>query len=486
MFNPKSLTMAARLFVVIQVFLTAGCNGTGAGPAATAQDPNSDQPLGKTVLSANPQVNTRRELGEDWATFLGPRGDGTSSETGLDLDRWQPHPPLKWILPLGVSYGGPAVADGRLFQFDRFGDAERLTCYEAETARELWRWELISRYSDMYGYNNGPRCAPIVDGDRVYTYGVTGQLSCVEVATGKALWTRNTVNDYQVVQNFFGVASSPVVYENLILVMVGGSPLESHSLPAGQLGAVRPNGTAIVAFDKLTGQEVYHLGDDLASYSSLAIRQLADRPTGLAFCRNGLIAWDPQTGEQIFTFPWRSPQLESVNAAQPVTTDSQILVSEAYDVGSVLLDVQDGSSQVVWQDGGPRNSCKFRAHWSTPVLIDGYLYGCNGRNTPDTDFRCVRFSDGQVMWTNKRRERSSVLSVDGYLLVLGEYGLLELIRPNPQMHEVVKQVDLSELVDPNSGVQVLAHPCWAAPVLSHGLLYIRGNENLVCFDLIPQ
>ncbi len=440
----------------------------------------ADEPTSADGATALPAV------GEDWPAFLGPRGDGTSRETGIDPSRWNPHPPIRWTLTLGVSYGGPAVVGDHLLQFDRFGDRERLTCYDVASAKERWRWESAVQYDDMYGYNNGPRCSPVVDGDRIYVYGVSGQLSCVALATGKSIWSKNVTEEYSVIQNFFGVASTPAIYQDLLLVMVGGSPPEARTLPTGRLDLVRPNGTAIVAFDKRTGEEVYRVGNDLASYASLAVRQIEGKPTGLAFLRSGLMAWEPASGKELFRFPWRASMLESVNAALPVTEGNHIFVSETYEIGSAFLRIENGRPNVIWQDQGRLRGHSFRAHWSTPVLIDGYLYGCSGRNQPDSDFRCVRLSDGQVQWTDRRHERSSVLSVDGHLIVLGENGRLELMRPNPKRLEVLAEVDLSEVPDPASGEPLLQYPCWAAPVLSRGKLFVRGNQRLVCFDLISQ
>lgn len=458
-----------------------GQSGCAQGQSSTANGTTVNQSSSKTADS----VSWTRVAGEDWPSFLGPRGDGTSAETGVDPQLWQPHPPIVWTLPLAVGYSAPTLVDGKMLLFERFGEAERLTCYVAETAEELWRCQAAVQYDDMYGYNNGPRCYPIVDEDRVYTYGVAGRLSCIDLNTGEQIWTKDTADEYGVIPNFFGVASTPVVDGNVLWVMVGGSPEESSRLPPGRLDRVVPNGSAIVGFDKTTGEELYRLGDDLASYASLTVRKIDGQQTGLAFLRSGLMAWDPNTGEEKFTFPWRAPMLESVNAALPVTSGNQILLSEAYEVGSVLLDASSQPPEVVWQDSGPRNRCSFRAHWSTPVVVDGYLYGCNGRNQPDSDFRCVRLSDGEVMWFDRRHERSSVLVIDDFLIVLGEYGNLELLRPSPEGLEVLKSVDLSE-IEAEDGGPLLSYPCWSAPIVSHGLMFVRGNDRLVCFDLIPE
>lgn len=442
------------------------------------------------VVAQSPPVPPKpitRTAGEDWPIFLGPRADGTSAERSLDPAAWQPTPPIVWTIPLGVGYGAPTVAGGQVLLFERVEDMEQLTCYELETARQLWKIGSRVEYDDMFGYNNGPRCSPIVDGDRVYLYGVSGRLSCVDLASGQLKWSRDLNQEYDVVTNFFGVAANPWVHENLLLVMVGGSTPETKDLPTERLMQVKPNGTAIVAFDKLTGQEVYRVGKGLASYSSVIVKEIGGKPTGLAFLRDGLLAWEPSSGRELFNFPWRAGMLESVNAAVPVVQGDQILISEAYEVGSALLNVVDGKPQVVWKDGGPRSSCRFRAHWSTPVIVDGYIYGCSGRNGPDTDFRCVRLSDGEVMWADRNhdRQRSSLLLVDGHLIVLGENGLLELIKPSPERLELLASADFSAVADQESGAPLLEAPCWAAPVLSHGLLLLRGNSRLVCLDLIP-
>lgn len=497
--NPRWTWLSCAMLVVA----TEGCSAqsplapdTNAAVIQSATDVATGNGSAQLFADAERLTSLRNREGEDWASFLGPRGDGTSSERGVAPENWSPAPPLVWQMKLGVGYAAPAIAEQRLYQFDRFGNDERLTCFDAYSAKEIWRHATTVDYDDMYGYNNGPRCSPVVDESRVYTYGVAGQLNCVDAGTGELIWSKDTVDEYSVVQNFFGVASSPVVFNDLLLVMVGGSTPESLQLPPGRLADVRPAGSAVVAFDKRTGQEVYRVGNDLASYASLAVQELHGKPTGLAFLRGGLFGWEPQTGAPLFDYPWRAEILESVNAAMPVVADNQILVSEAYEIGSALLQVDPSAAggfsiDEVRADAGRRSQQSFRAHWSTPVLIDGYLYGCSGRNQPDSDFRCVRLSDGEVQWADRRHERSSVLAIDGYLIVLGEYGRLELIRPTPDKLEVLKEIDFSDSVSITAAngeavpVQ-LAYPCWAAPILSHGLLYVRDQDQLLCFDLFAN
>ena len=147
-----------------------------------------------------PDLGTRHS-GIDWPDFLGPARTSKSPETGLITD-WTPPPRMVWQCKLGTGYGAPTISRGRLLHYDRYGDAARLTCRESETGRELWTYEHPTDYSDLLGYNNGPRCSPVVDGNRVYLFGAEGQLTCVQLSDGKEIWQVATSEKFGVVKNF--------------------------------------------------------------------------------------------------------------------------------------------------------------------------------------------------------------------------------------------------------------------------------------------
>lgn len=475
--------------------ITLVCLGLLSG-CGQAQEISQSQDAGDEQLAVSTEPVLHGPGVGQWRRFLGENCDSHSPETGIEPELWDPAPSINWTTLIGESYGAPSVADGRVYQFDRTGGAERLTCYRASDGRELWSWSHPAPYRDAYGYNNGPRCSPVLEDDRIYLLGVSGILSCVDANTHKTRWQIVTSREYGVITNFFGVAANPIIHDNLLIVMVGGSPEESQRYSTGTLDRVQPNRTAIVAFDKMTGQEVYRVGNDLASYSSPCIHRIHDRAVGFAFLRSGLLGWDAATGEELFTYPWRASFRESVNAAVPVVRGNQVLLSEAYEIGSVLLEISDSfEPQVVWQDNARRrDDNNFRAHWSTPVLAGGYLYGGSGRNPNDSDFRCIDWQTGEVQWMHwfrarehpdERNERVSVLAIDDYLIALGEYGTLRLVRPNPEQFEVVKSVRLDGL-RADDGRPLLQSPCWAAPVVAEGRLYLRGRERLVCMQLIPE
>jgi outer membrane protein assembly factor BamB len=448
----------------------------------------ADGPAAKTATEA-PDLRTRRQ-GDDWPQFLGPSGDSKSRETGIRTDWPAAGPPLVWQKRVGEGYGMPTIYRGRLFQFARVDRQMRLTCMKSETGEELWKFEYTSDYQDYYGYDNGPRCSPVVDGDRVYLYGVEGMLHCLSVTDGKPIWKLGTAEKFGVIQNFFGVGSTPVVEGDLLIVQVGGSPEESKDAPPGQLDRVEPNGTGVVAFDKYTGKVKYTLGDELASYAGPVLATIKGRRWCFLFARGGLLGFNPQSGKLDFHYPWRASSLESVNASNPVVVDDLVFISETYGPGSSLLRVKPGGYEVVWSDKDKRREKSMQTHWNTPVYHDGYLYASSGRHTENAELRCLELTSGKVMWSQPDLGRSSLLYVDGHLVCLTEHGLVLLLKATPENFEVVAKTLLpTKEVGPrldNGPARLLHYPAWAAPILSHGLLYLRGADRLVCLELIPK
>ena len=420
-----------------------------------------------------------RKTGSDWQGFLGPTGDGKSPEKGLHLRWHKSAPPIVWHKQIGTSYASPSVAKGRLFNFDRHWNNARLTCMRSETGEELWRFEYPTDYEDMYGYNNGPRACPVVDEDRVYVFGVEGMLHCVDAANGELIWKVNTAKEFNVVKNFFGVASAPIVEHNLLIVQIGGSPPGSPKDVYAAQGQLSGNGSGIVAFDKLTGEVRYKITDELASYASPTVATINSRRWCFMFARGGLFGFEPRTGKVDFHYPWRSKKLESVNAANPVVVGDLVFISEAYGRGSSLLKVRPSGYQVLWKDAPRKRNKSMMLHWNTAIHHDGYLYGCSGRHAQGSHLRCVKLETGEVMWSERTDERTSLLYVDGYFVGLGEYGTLSLIRTNPEEAEIVSRL---KIVDAG-GQELIGYPAWAAPILSNGFLYIRGKDRLVCLDL---
>ena len=445
---------------------------------------------------------------EDWPQFLGPRGNNTSAETGL-LEKWPiVGPPLVWEKKIGTGYGAPSVRGERLVLHHRVGDEEIAECFAAATGRALWRHASPSSYRDPYGYNNGPRCAPLLTTNLCYTFGAEGKLCCLKLDDGKVVWERDTAKDWNIPEAFFGVGSTPILEGDLLIVMLGGQP-----------------NSGVVALNAQTGKTVWEsVGEKnwegqpmigwpgernvswmkwwkQASYSSPVAATIHGQRHLLCVLRQGLVSLDPKTGAVNFSRWFQSTANDSVNAMNPVVVDDLIFLSGAYfRVGSVLLRVKpDGKSFAeVWRS--PKEQRELDAegnlvppvleiHWNTPVYHDGFLYAATGRNEPDAHLRCVELKSAKVMWDRDERweghpppgskaqppvyGRASAIMADGKLIVLGEGGKLGLFNVSPK-----QAVEISTFQVPQ-----LHFPCWAAPVLANKRLFLRSEDRLICLQL---
>jgi outer membrane protein assembly factor BamB len=429
-----------------------------------------------------PRPLRRGAVTHDWTSFLGPTHDAVSSETSLN--RTLP-PPLLWELEKGASYTSPAIAGTRLVFGHRVGDEEIVECLHAETGVRLWRFAYPTAFEDRYGYNNGPRSSPSIDGGRVYTVSAESALHCLDLTSGRLVWKHDFRREYKVPQDFFGTASSPLIEGSLVVVNVGA-----------------PGGPCVVAFDKTSGREVWRAGRQWGpSYASPVPATVHGRRRVFVFAggessppTGGLISIDPASGKVDFEFPWRSRTVESVNASCPVVFGNRVFISASYRAGGVLLEIQpDFTPKVLW------TTQEFALHFNTPIHRNGYLYGFDGRNEPDASLACVDVATGRIVWRETpewierfelrgvAREqrvgtyRGSLLAVDGQFLCLGELGHLLWMDLSPKGYTEVARTWL-----------FAARETWATPVLSRGLLYVTQNTRdilrntgprLLCYDL---
>jgi outer membrane protein assembly factor BamB len=421
----------------------------------------------------------------DWKSFMGPQHNEISTETKL-LRKWpEGGPTLVWEMRKGTGYSSPAISGDWLVYFHRADNREKVECLHPETGAKYWDFSYPTKFEDRYGYNNGPRASPVIDGDRVYTYGAEGKLHCLKLDTGQVYWKRDIAAEFKVPQDFFGSASTPLIEGDLLIINVGA-----------------PRGPTVAAFDKLTGKMVWGAGDQWGpSYASPIPATVNGERRVFVFAggesnppAGGLLSINPAGGGIDFAFPWRSRSYESVNAASPVIAGNQVFISASYKTGGALLNVLPGGKHsVAW------TSQEIGTHFNTAIHKDGYLYAFDGRNEPDASLVCVELKTGKVMWrVNPEWEetvvvngsqskarlgtfRGTLLSVDGNFLCLGELGHLLWLDLSPQGYKQLARAWL-----------FAARETWSPPVLSHGLLYISQHSRdfvhqypprLLCYDL---
>ncbi len=380
----------------------------------------------------------------DWPQFLGPKRDSTTTET---VKAWKAAPTEVWSAELGEAHSAPVLAKGVVYAFYKLktSDADALSAYDAKTGKELWTKSYErDKFSNPFG--NGPRGTPSVEGDKIYTLGCTGVLTCWNTKDGSQVWQSDLLTEFNVKNLFFGVSTSPTVVGDLVICMVGGP------------------GSGIVAVNKTTGKVAWQATNDRASYASPIVMGNQDDPELVFLTGDHIRSVKAKTGKEVWKVPFVDALLES--STTPVVVGDLIIVGSVKS-GSVAVRVKDGQAEQVWKNE------KLTCYFSTPVVVGEYLYMINGEAKfpgGTVVLRCVEAKTGKVLWEkpNVGNYHAAILKLgDGNLLMQDDLGNLTLMQPDAKEYKELAKSKVCRMT-------------WAHPAVVDGLYYIRDDKKLLC------
>ncbi len=385
--------------------------------------------------------------GGDYPQFLGPERNGTLPGISLASD-WETHPPrLVWRQPIGEGWSAFAVKGQSAVTQEQHGEEEMVVCYNLTSGSVKWRHSDAARYENTIA-GVGPRATPTIAEDRVYTFGATGILNCLDLATGRKVWSKDTLKENGAKRNIWGMSCSPLVLDSLVIVSPGG-----------------PGGRSMVAYHKDTGRFVWGGGNSPAGYSSPSLATLAGAGQILIFNRGSVAAHDPLTGQILWQHPWPwGGGLQHVAQPVPLPGD-RVFVSAGYGIGCKLFQIgRDGqngfSVSLVWET--PRLKAKF----TNVVYRDGYIYGLD-----DGVLVCLDPANGQRRWKRGRYGHGQLMMVGNLLLIQTESGDVVLVDVNPD--------EFKE----RARFPALNSKTWNNPALAGSYLLVRNDREAACYEL---
>ena len=388
-------------------------------------------------------------VGADWPQFLGSTRNGVYAGGDIASSFPKEGPPVRWQKKVGQGFSGPAVWGGKLLLFDRVDEKERVQCLDVADGNRLWEFTYPTSYRDDFGFDEGPRATPSVVGQRVYTFGAEGALTCLDLQNGRKLWAVDARRQFQAGKGFFGMACSPLVVDSRVVLNLGGT-----------------DRAGVVAFDAENGKLLWKATDEEASYSSPVSTSFGGKPRILCFARGGLFALDLEDGHVQARFPWRSRSHASVNAATPLVFGDLVFVSASYETGAALLRLGADKFETLWSSDDVLSN-----HYSTSVEWGGFLFGFHGRQEFGPSLRCVELRSGKLAWSKDQFGAGTLLVAGDRLLVLKEDGELILLAASPRKYDELGRA------------QILPKTVRAYPALANGCLYARSTDRLVCVDL---
>ena len=307
--------------------------------------------------------------------------------------------------------------------------------------RSSGKWRTASRFDNNRG--SGPRGTPTVDGDRIYSFGASGDLSALEAATGKVLWTVNVLNKFGGSNIQWGLSESPLVLADRILVNAGGP---------------------IVALKKTDGSQIWKSNGEPAGYSSAVLHEAGGVRQAIYFTHTRVVGVDVNNGKRLWGYEQVANDI--ANIATPVVRENRVFVSSDYGTGAALLELTpSGGGMQVKEIYFTRD---MRNHHSSSVLVGDHLYGFSA-----AILTAMNFNDGQVAWRDRSVGKGSLVFADDRLYLYSEGGTVGLAEANPTAYREHGRFKL----------KTGSLPTWSHPVVSGGKLFLRDQDNIYAYDV---
>jgi outer membrane protein assembly factor BamB len=407
--------------------------GTETAPSPAAVKSGAEA----ATVAANPARNY-------WTNYRGPARDGRYDEAAI-LTNWSSSgPPLLWKQPIGNGYASFVVADGTAFTIEQRRRQEVVAAYDVETGREIWTHTWNAEFTEETG--DGPRATPTWDDGKIYTLGAQGDLACLDAKTGRPNWSRNILSDNGADNLPWGMAASPLVVDDKVIVLPGGK-----------------GGKSVVAYNKNTGAPIWKALDDRAAYVAPMLVTLAGQRQVLVETSRRVVGLRVEDGGLLWEYPWTTDM--GINCSQPIIVGAnRFFVSSGYGKGAAVVEVsRDGdrfTPNGVWQNTNMKNK------FNSSVYYDGYVYGLD-----EGILTCVDVATGERKWKGGRYGYGQMILASGHLVITTDTGDLVLVKATPdQLTEVARTT-------------VLQGRTWNYPAMAGGRLLIRNQTEMACLNI---
>lgn len=377
--------------------------------------------------------------------FRGPERDGHFGASGL-LTSWpESGPALLWSAEnLGESYASITVAGDRIYITGKFAD--RGVAMALDRAGKLvWKTEIGTEHAGN-GYP-GTRTTPSYDDGTLFLVSSMGQATALAAATGEILWQVDLLQRFGGKNTYFGLAESPLVDGERVIVTPGGTD------------------ASVVALDRKTGETVWATRglSDSAAYCNPRLVELGGKRQIVTLVAKHLVGIDPADGKILWRHEY--PVQYDIHAVSPLTAGRFIYVTHGYDQGGTLFELAaDGKSvQEKWKEP------ELDVHHGGAVLADGRIYGAGSNKS----WHVLDLETGEQLASIRRLGKGSVIMADGLLYGYTEDGKVHLVNPDPKSFAVISSFDITQ----GEGQH------WSHPVIADGVLYVRHGDVLMAFDI---
>jgi hypothetical protein len=417
-----------------------------AKPASSANRTASAAPNARVAPNAPAAPNaSAAPNAPEWPGFRGANRDDVVGGTRINTD-WSASPPVElWRKPIGPGWSSFAVDGDLLYTQEQRGEEELVTCYRASTGDLVWRHSDRLRFYESNG-GPGPRGTPTIAAGRVYAVGATGIVKALDARTGARIWSRDGLADTARTLPEWGIASSPLVVNDAVIVAVGGQ---------------------LIAYDAATGNQRWIGQSGGAGYSSPHLVTIGGVAQVLLMRGARTISVSPTDGKLLWDYSGGPPAASMVQPA--LTPEGDVLVAAGDAMGGTgirRVAVKREGDQ--WKVEERWHSRGLKPYFSDYVVHKGHAFGFDG-----AIMSSINLADGERNWKGGRYGNGQLLLLpdQDVLLIISEEGELALVSATPD-----KFTELARF-------PALSGKTWNHPVLIRDVLVVRNGEEMAAFRL---
>jgi outer membrane protein assembly factor BamB len=387
---------------------------------------------------------------QDWPGWRGAGRDGKLSGFQPPAE-WPKELKAGWTVEVGEGHSSAALVDGKLFLFVRQGGSEVALCLDAATGKEVWKEGQAVDFTPENAartYGKGPFATPTAADGRIYTFGITGLLSCLDAKSGKSVWRYDPKDDHDKPYPLWGTGLSPLVADGLCIVHVG-----------------RDKKGTVLAFEAATGKEKWRWEGDGPAYGSPIWAVVGGKPQIILQTEFLTIGLSPGDGKLLWKADFKTPYEQ--NSVTPLTFGDLVLVSGTT-AGVTALRTGGASPEEAW------STKDASLYMSTPILKDGKLFGFSEKGAGQ--MFCLDAKSGELLWKGDGRQ-----GVNAALLDAGGV-FLALLTPAPEKKGAAELVVFDagdKEYKERARYAVSKGPSFAHPVVSGKSILVRDGTKLV-------
>lgn len=406
----------------------------------TPQPPSAPQPPSTPQAPSAPQAPI---VPAEWPGFRGPNRDGVVHTAAIKTD-WNQTPPVQmWHRAVGPGWSSFSVRGDLLYTQEQRGDDEIVACYRVSTGEPVWRHKDPIRFYESNG-GAGPRGTPTIYGNRIYSMGATAMLNALDAHTGRVIWAKKAAVDTKRQIPMWGISSSPLVVNDLVVVAVNGT---------------------LAAYDIATGAVRWLGPKNSGSYSSPQLVTFDGVQQIVILTNPGAVSVNPADGKLLWEHIWEGGAI-----VQPaVTEDGDILINAMAATGGIgtrRLSVKKSDNGWTVEEKWTTNGLK--PYFNDLVIHKGYAYGFDG-----AILSAIDLTDGKRKWKGGRYGNGQLvlLADQDVLLVISEDGELALVSATPDQYKEIARIP------------ALNAKTWNHPVIVRDVLLIRNGEEMAAYKL---